>query len=371
MSDLGTQLRDYYDAAVTLIEPEDVIQQRVPYVAHPPTVRHRATQQPGWVVALSAAAVVLLVTAGVTWVAQRAPSNTPMVLVPVGPVPEQVIFHSAIFDEGTPGYVENHDLYAIDPDGSNLIQLTVTDANEGAASWAPDGSRIAFHSDDFDGDDTFSIYLMNPDGSEVVQLTEGVFPSWSPDGERIAFEKITDDRRSVWVINIDGTEEREVTSHAGYHSVPAWSPDGSRLVYASDPNASPGDCEFPAPEGSCSYDIYTIEVDGSNPTRLTDHPSQNGFPEWSPDGTRIAFHSDRDGNWDIYAMNPDGSDLTNLTNAPALDANPSWSPDGTQIVFTSNRDGAGELTHIMDADGSNPRLLTNMPGGSEALWPDW
>jgi len=367
MSDLGTQLRDYYDAAVTLIEPEDVIEKRVPYVAHPPTVRHLATQQRGWVVALSAAAVVLLVTVGVTWVTLRGRSSTPVDLVGAGPVPERVIFHAAIFDEDTPGYSENYDLYAIDPDGSNLTQLTVTNANEEAASWAPDGSRIAFHSD-ADGSDSSSIYLMNPDGSDVIRLTEGVFPTWSPDGEQIAFEKITDDGRSVWVINTDGTREREVTNHAGYHSVPAWSPDGSRLVYASDPNASPGDCEFSAPEGSCNYDIYTIDLDGSNPTRLTDHPTQDGFPDWSPDGTRIAFHSDRDGNWEIYTMNSDGTDLTNLTNAPALDGNPSWSPDGTQIVFTH---GSTQLTYIMDADGSNPRLLTNLPPGAEALWPDW
>lgn len=380
MPDLGTQLRDYYDAAVTLIEPEDVIQQRVPQVAHPPRVHRLATQQPGWVVALSVAAVVLLATASVTWVTQRGPSDSTD-FVPVGPVPEQVVFSSA----DTPPVevtTESYDLYAIDPDGSNLTQLTTTDANEWSPSWAPDGSRIAFVSD---GGGIFSIYLMNPDGSDVTLLTEGVFPTWSPDGERIAFDRIVDNRRSVWVINADGTGEREVTSHDGYHSGPGWSPDGSHLVYASDPNASRVDCEGQFNERNCNTDIYVIGVDGSNPTRLTEDPGPAGFPEWSPDGSRIAYHSNQNGDWesfDIYTVKPDGTDVTNLTNSANFDRFPSWSPDGTQIVFESNRMGTpaedpfGTLNYptqayTMDADGSNPRLLTNMPHSGEASQPDW
>ncbi len=83
---------------------------------------------------------------------------------------------------------------------------------------------------------------------------------------------------------------------------------------------------------------------------------------------KIAFGSDRDGNWEIYVMDADGSNATNLTNNSALDGYPVWSPDGTKIVFLSDRDDNVEI-YVMDADGSNPTNLTNNP--AEDHFPAW
>ncbi len=91
-------------------------------------------------------------------------------------------------------------------------------------------------------------------------------------------------------------------------------------------------------------DIHTIRADGTDVLRLTNDGAFNREPEWSPDGTKIAWTSRRDGNDEVYVMNADGSGRTNLTNNPAADSHPTWSPDGTQIAFASARDGATRST---------------------------
>ena len=91
-------------------------------------------------------------------------------------------------------------------------------------------------------------------------------------------------------------------------------------------------------------------------------------PVWSPDGTRIAFESFREGNGDIYVMNADGSGLTRLTSDPALDSSPSWSPDGTRIAFESSREGNINI-YVIDADGSNLARLTDDPAvDKDPVW---
>lgn len=116
---------------------------------------------------------------------------------------------------------------------------------------------------------------------------------------------------------------------------------------------------------SSAEDIYVINPDGSGEMRLTGSSTRNLEPTWSPDGTRIAFSSTRDGDSEIYVMNADGSAQTRITNSPGLDLHPSWSPDGSNIAFVS----AGAI-FLMDPDGSNRRLLTGRLGSGLTWSPD-
>ena len=113
-------------------------------------------------------------------------------------------------------------------------------------------------------------------------------------------------------------------------------------------------------------EIYVMNPDGSGQTRLTNNPTIDWNPSWSPDGTKIVFISDRDrshGDFQIYVMNADGSGVVRLTNNPGWDVEPSWSPDGTKIVFS--REG---VIHVMNADGTG---VTELTGGREPSWsPD-
>ena len=108
-----------------------------------------------------------------------------------------------------------------------------------------------------------------------------------------------------------------------------------------------------------NMDIYTINPDSTGRVRLTDHPATDWVPAWSPDGSKIAFRTDRDGDREIYLMNADGSDKVNLTNDPAFDGlNPgAWSPDGSKIAFHSDRKGGRLDVWVMNADGTNPIRL--------------
>jgi Tol biopolymer transport system component len=107
-----------------------------------------------------------------------------------------------------------------------------------------------------------------------------------------------------------------------------------------------------------NYEIYTANFDGTNQTRLTTNSANDFTPNWSPDGKTVSFTTFRDGNLEIYSMKADGSGQTRVTNNPADDAQAAWSPDGTRIAFTSSRDGNYEI-YTMDPNGANVVRLTN------------
>ena len=115
-----------------------------------------------------------------------------------------------------------------------------------------------------------------------------------------------------------------------------------------------------------NFEIYTMDADGGGQTRLTEDPAEDHSPSWSPDGSRLAFVSTRDGNPEIYVMNADGTGQTRLTNNSAGDLGPKWSPDGSQIAFFTNRDGNDEI-YSMSPDGTNQVNLTNHPADDSSF----
>ena len=237
-------------------------------------------------------------------------------------------------------------------DGSNQTNLN----NLGLQpAFSPDGSKIAFTST------VSQIYIMNAEpGSIPTQLTgQGVNqePSFSGDGGKIAFTSNRDGNVEIYVMNADGSNQTRLTNDPASfnNSRPSFSPDSSKIAFASTRSFT----SIRQPEGGTT-EIYLMNADGSNPTRLTNFGSAFQ-PSFSADGTKIAFVSDgpsRDGNYEIYVMNADGSNQTRLTNNPAFDFYPSFSPDGSKIAFSSDRDGNYEI-YVMNADGSSQTNLTN------------
>ncbi|HTG45375.1 MAG TPA: hypothetical protein VK633_12670, partial [Verrucomicrobiae bacterium] len=122
-------------------------------------------------------------------------------------------------------------------------------------------------------------------------------------------------------------------------TVPILAPDACNTLPTGK-----GKIAWDTARGLSQSNIFVMESDGSNPVNLTPLPSLNSGADWSPDGTKIAFASDRDGNYEIYVMNADGSNQTRITNHPAADYDPRWSPDGTKFAFVSDRTGDGEGT---------------------------
>jgi TolB protein len=112
------------------------------------------------------------------------------------------------------------------------------------------------------------------------------------------------------------------------------------------------------------------DAQSNRAVQLTTSPAENFYPAWSPDGRKVAFVSTRSGNWDLWLMNADGSDQHPLTTAQGLDSAPAWSPDGSMIAFASNRfdsqNAASQLV-LMNADGSDPRLVSRNPGGKQLI----
>ena len=250
-------------------------------------------------------------------------------------------------------------------------------------SWSPDGSQVAFASD---GD----IYVMNADGTGRTNLTnsadEDVQPIWAPDGDLIAFVSRRQLGPDIYVVRSDGSGRTNLTSFPAAYFGLAWSPDGTRLAFATDrglrPEASTqaegATASAAVPAFEPEPELYIMDADGTNQTRLTFDAAFDGNPTWSADGTKIAFQSDRDGDHEIYVIDADGSGLVQLTDNTRVDVLPAWSPDGQHIAFASNRAEIGFLSEVnrdydiyfMNPDGTNQFNLTNN-SGVDFSRPSW
>ncbi len=241
---------------------------------------------------------------------------------------------------------------------------------QGTAALPDHGAELAFACNleprsRYHGD----ILVVRP-GDRARLLTHGEgansLPRWSPDGKRIAFMSTRSGMEQLYVMQADGTGVVQVTHSLGFKGGVDWSPDGTRIAYASSEAGISGPLGIIHAPG----DIYVARSDGSAARQLTSGGGLNVEPEWSPDGTKIAFFSDRGGPGEIWVMAADGSDVRLLTNGPSLNASPSWSPDSARIAFHSERDFPGgyeSAIYVMDADGKDQRRVV----GGAGLSPDW
>lgn len=247
-------------------------------------------------------------------------------------------------------------LHVMNADGSNVLPLTgCRNSAGGTGSWSPDKKTIIYASDQ---DGNVEVYAINSDPSRQTNLTqhpaEDLAPAWSRDGKQIAFVSNRDGKDSLFVMQADGGHPHKLVSNTGQQV--SWSPDGRKLAFGA------------AWQGN--LDVYVANADGSNVRQLTHSPAHESEPVWSPDGAKLLFNYNDGGAIQIYVMNTDGSGVTRISHSAEHEWQQDWSPDGQQIVFTRSRHrGVQRDIWLMNADGSNPRLLVSAPGNDELLFP--
>jgi Tol biopolymer transport system component len=204
---------------------------------------------------------------------------------------------------------------------------------------------------------------MNADGLEQTNLTKDKQSNWgatwAPDGKHILFNSARDGGKPhLYLMNPDGSGLMRLCPHSNlWEEYSSWSPDGTKIAFSSN-------------VGFSSWVIYVMNADCSGLRQLTNGPGEDGGQRWSPDGKKMAFTSNRTGQAEVYLMNVDGSQQTRLTTSPKATSfsGPDWSPDGTKLLYLHSLANGGEIW-IMNADGSGQTKLMDAYGfGDSPVW---
>jgi Tol biopolymer transport system component len=302
-------------------------------------------------------------------------------------------FHAEVFQAsgGEHGFFQTNEWKNVTIDAlADFFQRTLVDSVaptgwlDATPMWSPGGDEIVFHST-YGGE--WGVWVARTDGTQLRRLAAGREAAWSPDGLRVVFES---GEGRLATVNADGSDFRLVTADTGeFVYAPSWSPDGTYIAVSS----------------WVDNQLHLMRLSDGHTRRLTNTSGGNGCSSWFPDGSRIAFHSNRDGQAELYVMevsddvatrltktqthefcprvSPDGKrvafqrrtadvhelidiwvmDLAsgeewNITNHRANDRWASWSPDGAWIAFTSTRGGNSDI-YIVRPDGSGLRRITS------------
>lgn len=225
------------------------------------------------------------------------------------------------------------------------------------ASYPGRNGRIAFAMADSTGR---HIYSVRADGSGLRQLTSGAVtdlcPAYSPDGRTIAFCSGRSGNFEIWTMTAAGTDLTQLTD-VSFATFPDFSPDGNRIAFDGRTADDPND------------EIFVMNADGSGLTQLTDGEGNNDWPAWAPYGHTLAFISDRTGVEQVFTMRANGRHQKQLTFQPVPhDQLPDWSPDGTRIAYEQGDTGVGQIW-VMNDNGTDQHQVSSGPG--DDFGPAW
>ena len=255
----------------------------------------------------------------------------------------------------------NAQVWTMNPDGSGKTMISNAAGYNASIDWSPNGQKILFVTST--STTQTSLWTMNPDGSGKVQLTNTAmldhFAKWSPDSSKIAFGRCdTTFTCDLYVINANGSGETNLTPGSTLDDdSPVWIDNGARIIFGRGSDAAG------------YYDLFVMNSNGTNVQRLTNtaNPVNNYLDGGlSPDGAKLAFNrgiNSADANVinnarELFTMNIDGSSQTNLTNNSVYDFFGAWSPDSTKIAFQSRRDSPADEIYVMNANGIGTTRLT-------------
>jgi TolB protein len=265
-------------------------------------------------------------------------------------------------------------IFSVKPDGAGRTQLTHGPGNHLCAAYSADGRSIAYCSD---VSGSFEIWTMHQDGSNQRQLTHlggfATFPDFSPTGRKVIFggTEGADEHTEIYVVDAhDGSGLQALTSCAGFgpgcfNDTPAWSPDGTKIVFIH------GDDYDQVEDHPVNQQVWVMNADGTNPHAVTSGSDpKDQVPDWSPNGSKIAFNAQSSSGGQIWVMDANGANPQQLTGcasgadwpcATGDDFGTAWSPDGTKISFVRDLraiGGSDRPVMVMDADGSHVHRLS-------------
>ena len=368
-----------------------------------------------WVLLLLVCLVLPLTLTGC--LVQTAPEFVSPTATPAAPPPPPVGGRIAFLSDRND---RRRELYLINSDGSGETRLLPGQLMDAAPVWSPNGTRLAFVSDQ-GGKAEIGVILVppgQPPGQSAILTTDAqgsdnTVPVWSPDGRQIAFQSNRSGNFQIYTMSATGGPVTSFPGQPAYAAWPAWSPDGKTLAFAGGPDVQhtelytvPADGGTPtqltnngrgaaspvwSPDGQAllcvirtetgTHEIAQLRPDGSGQRSLSPPAAPTGdvprpqspedlFPLWSPDGNWIAFFSNRTGNNDIFVMDKEGAAAANITNSPGGDVSPAWAPDSRHLVFASKPAGTYRL-YVIDRDGTGLAQLTNGKGEYDDSFPVW
>ena len=256
-----------------------------------------------------------------------------------------------VFVSNKTGFKE---IYECDFDGYGVQQLTNSKSISMNPALSPDGKNLAYI-DFTSGRPTLYIRSLNGGRTAAVgKSSVSIDPGWRNNNE-VAATLSFDGNQEIYIVNSDGTLSRRVTNSKSIDISPTFSPDGSKMAFVSSRNGLP--------------QIFIQDLASGQVKRLTFSGRYNTQPSWSPVGDKIVYTTwEKGGEINIFTINTDGSGLMQLTQKCGENKSPSWSPNGEMIVFTSNRQGKEKL-YVMSSKGGDERLLLQVDG--EQTQPSW
>lgn len=242
----------------------------------------------------------------------------------------------------------------------NLTRVTSSPHQEIEPQWSPEGDKLSYGSG-FEGDQNVAVYDLNLQKESMITQGLGFVhaTSWSPDGKDIAYvttEQTPNGINShVFIVNLGNLEVTQLTDVPSIDGSPSWSPDGHQMA-------------FPSRRSGGVFNLWLQPLSGEEATMVTDHPEIDHGPEWSPDGSKIAFHSERGNTSSIWILNLIDNTVSQLTDDEGNDYYPDWSPDGQAITFSSDRSGNHDIW-IQALKNQEPiQVTTDSSADSRSSW---